>query len=162
VNWRISGYRNDVDDLISTENNRYYNVNQARIKGVEATASFDTGPLTHTVSYDYLDARNAENNQWLQRRAKEQLKYQLDLTVYDFDWSLSYQYLGQRYDTDFNTYETVKLGGVSIWDLAVSYPVTSQLTVRGRIANLFDKDYETAYGYPTPGTEYYLSASYSF
>ncbi|STI20492.1 vitamin B12/cobalamin outer membrane transporter [Escherichia coli] len=39
------------------------------------------------------------------------------------------------------------MGGVSLWDLAVAYPVTSHLTVRGKIANLFDKDYETVYGY---------------
>ncbi|WP_163593731.1 TonB-dependent receptor, partial [Klebsiella variicola] len=38
----------------------------------------------------------------------------------------------------------------------------SHLTVRGRIANLFDKDYETAYGYATPGREYYLTGSYTF
>ncbi|MCZ4059843.1 TonB-dependent vitamin B12 receptor BtuB [Pantoea sp. LMR881] len=162
VSWRFSGYRNDIDDMIGFANNRYYNVNKARIKGVEATASFDTGPVSHTLSYDYLDARDAETDQWLPRRAKEQLKYQLDWTVYDFDWSVSYQYLGERYDTDYNTNKRVTLGGVSLWDLAVSYPVTSHLTVRGRIANLFDKDYETAYGYQTPGREYYFSGSYSF
>ncbi len=38
-------------------------------------------------------------------------------------------------------YQTVKMGGVSLWDLAVAYPVTYHLTVRGKIANLFDKDY---------------------
>ncbi|WP_439898570.1 hypothetical protein, partial [Klebsiella pneumoniae] len=26
----------------------------------------------------------------------------------------------------------------------------------------FDKDYETAYGYATPGREYYLTGSYTF
>ena len=143
----------------------YYNIDKARIKGVEATASFDTGPLSHQISYDYVDARDAETNQQLVRRAKQQVKYQLDWTIYDFDWSVTYHYLGDRYDNDYNhsyTPQRVKLGGVSLWDLAVSYPVTSQLTVRGRIANLFDKDYETVYGYQTPGTEYYLSASYSF
>ncbi|WP_224253944.1 hypothetical protein, partial [Klebsiella grimontii] len=31
-----------------------------------------------------------------------------------------------------------------------------------KIANLFDKDYETAYGYQTAGREYYLSGSYTF
>jgi len=44
----------------------------------------------------------------------------------------------------------------------VSYPITSQLTVRGKIANLFDKDYETVYGYATAGREYTLSGSYTF
>ncbi|MCO9667038.1 hypothetical protein KU406_23335, partial [Salmonella enterica subsp. enterica serovar Montevideo] len=41
-------------------------------------------------------------------------------------------------------------------------PVTSHLTVRGKIANLFDKDYETVYGYQTAGREYTLSGSYTF
>jgi len=166
VNWRVSGYRNDIDNLIDSDpaTYRYYNISKARIKGVEATASFDTGPLGHQISYDYVDARDGETDQQLVRRAKQQVKYQLDWTIYNLDWSVTYHYLGDRFDNDYNSYPArrVKLGGVSLWDLAASYPVTSQLTVRGRIANLFDKDYETAYGYRTPGTEYYLSASYSF
>ena len=100
------------------------------------------------------------------RRAKQQVKYQLDWQVYDFDWGVTYHYLGTRYDNTYDpvTYapESVKLGGVSLWDLAVSYPVTSHLTVRGKIANLFDKDYETVYGYQTAGREYTLSGSYTF
>lgn len=167
VSWRLSGYRNDIDNLIDSDPTtyRYVNIDNATIKGVEATASFDTGPVTHQISYDYVDPRNGKTNEILLRRAKQQVKYQLDYTVYDFDWSLSYQYLGERYDNDFNTgyvTRTVKLGGLSLWDLAVSYPVTSQLTVRGRIANLFDKDYETVYGYQTAGREYYFSGSYTF
>ena len=168
VNWRVSGYRNDIDNLIDydTQLLKYYNVGEARIKGIEATASFDTGPLTHNIGYDYMDARNAETNQLLVRRAKQQVKYQLDWQIYDFDWNMTYHYLGSRYDNIYDpvTYapQTVKLGGVSLWDIAVSYPVTSHLTVRGRIANLFDKDYETVYGYQTPGREYYLTGSYTF
>ncbi|MCS2169138.1 TonB-dependent vitamin B12 receptor BtuB [Scandinavium sp. TWS1a] len=168
VNWRVSGYRNDVDNLIDYDYNlnQYFNVGKARIKGIEATASFDTGPLSHTLSYDYLDARNAQTDELLLRRAKQQVKYQLDWKVYDFDWGVTYHYLGTRYDTAFDpstyTSETVKMGGVSLWDLAVSYPVTSHLTVRGKIANLFDKDYETVYGYETAGREYNLSGSYTF
>ena len=84
----------------------------------------------------------------------------------DLDWSVTYQYIGQRYDSVFDpiTYAAspVKLAGISLWDLAVSYPVTSHLTVRGRIANLFDKDYEMVYGYQTPGREYYFTGSYNF
>ncbi|WP_279029204.1 TonB-dependent vitamin B12 receptor BtuB [Gibbsiella quercinecans] len=167
VTWRVSAYRNDIDNLIDSTaetNYVYFNVNKATIKGVEATASFETGPLTHHIGYDYVDPRNAKTNEVLARRAKQQVKYELDWQVYDFDWAVTYQYLGERYDKDYGVYPnpTVKLGGVSLWDLAVSYPVTSHLTVRGRIANLFDKDYETAYGYVTPGREYYLTGSYTF
>jgi len=164
VTWRVGGYKNEITNLIDSDpaTYRYYNIGEAKIKGVEATASFDTGPFNHQISYDYVDARNAQTNAILLRRAKQQVKYELDWQVEQIDWAVTYHYLGERYDTDYNTYQTVKLGGVSLWDLAASYPVTSHLTVRARIANLFDKDYETAYGYATPGREYFLSGSYTF
>ncbi len=167
VSWHLSGYKNLIDSLIdyNSATNNYFNVNKAAIKGLEATASFDTGPVTHQLSYDYIDARNAETDEILLRRAKQQVKYQLDWTLYEFDWAVSYHYSGQRYDRQYAQNpdgDIVKLGGVNLWDLAVSYPVTSQLIVRGRIANLFDKDYETVYGYQTAGREYYLTGSYTF
>ena len=168
VTWRLSTYRNDIEELIDydSSSNRYYNVSEAVIKGVEWTGAFDTGQLSHQVTLEYLDPRDAETNQILVRRAKQQVKYQLDWQVAELDWSVTYQYLGQRYDNTFDptTFapSSVKLGGISLWDLAVSYPVTSHLTVRGRIANLFDKDYETVYGYKTAGREYYLTGSYNF
>ncbi|MEI7235400.1 TonB-dependent vitamin B12 receptor BtuB [Pectobacterium carotovorum] len=167
VTWRVSGYRNDIDNLITSTSGTnwvFQNIDKAEIKGIEATAAFDTGPVSHRISYDYVDPRNAITDEVLIRRAKQQVKYQLDWQLYDLDWSVTYHYLGQRYDKDFSTFpeRSVKLGGVSLWDLAASYPITSHLTVRGRIANLFDKDYETAYGYRTAGREYYLTGSYTF
>ncbi len=142
----------------------YYNEKAVTLKGIEATADFDTRFLHHQITLGYLDARRDSDGETLARRAREQAKYQLGMTVYDFDIDVIYQYFGKRYDNNTSEYasEQRRLSSYSTVDLAVSYPVTSQLTVRGRIANLFDKDYETAYGYPTPGTEYYLSASYSF
>ncbi|WP_075183244.1 TonB-dependent vitamin B12 receptor BtuB [Pantoea sp. 1.19] len=166
VSWRISGYRNDIDHLVDSDpiTFRYYNIAKATLKGVEATASFDTGPLSHQLVLDYLDPRDASTHEVLLRRAKQQVKYQLDWTLYAVDWSLTWQYLGQRYDKDFNSYPVrrIKMGGVSLWDIAAAYPVTAHLTVHGRIANLFDKDYETVYGYQTPGREFFLSGTYSF
>ena len=170
INWRVAGYRNDIDHMINTQltesgSYQYYNIDSVRIKGVEATAAFDTGPVRHEIGYDYLDARNAKTNDILKRRAKQQFKYMLNTQIAELDLSLAYHYLGTRYDTAYNadyTSSTIKSGGVSLWDISVAYPVTSHLTIRGKIANLFDKDYETAYGYQTPGREYYLSGGYTF
>lgn len=164
LTWRVSAYRNDIDNLIDydTNDSTYYNIGKARIKGVEWTGSVDTGPLQHQLTLEYLDPRNGKTNQVLARRAKQQVKYQLDWQVASIDWSLNYHYLGKRYDTNYNTEEYVRMGGVSLWDIAASYPLTPHLTVRGRIANLFDKEYETAYGYQTAGREFYLTGTYSF
>lgn len=164
LSWRVSAYRNDIDNLIDYDSfdESYKNIGKARIKGVEWTGSVYTGPLQHQLTLEYLDPRDATTNQVLARRAKQQVKYQLDWQVADIDWSLNYRYLGERYDTNYNTNDRVRLGGVSLWDIAASYPLTPHLTVRGRIANLFDKEYETAYGYQTAGREFYLNGTYSF
>ncbi|WP_142444983.1 TonB-dependent vitamin B12 receptor BtuB [Klebsiella pasteurii] len=166
LDWRLSAYHYEIQNLIDYDNNAYYNVKSATIKGLEWTGSITTGPVDHHLTLQYLNPRDDETNKILARRAKQQVKYELTGQVYDLGWNVAYQYMGQRYDNayDSTTYtsHTVKLGGVSVWDIGLSYPVTSHLTVRGKIANLFDKDYETAYGYQTAGREYYLSGSYTF
>lgn len=166
VDWRLSTYRYEINNLIDYDNNAYYNVKSATIKGLEWIGNVTTGPVDHHLTLQYIDPRDDETNKVLARRAKQQVKYELTGQIYDLGWNVAYQYMGQRYDNayDATTYtsHTVKLGGVSVWDIGLSYPMTSHLTVRGKIANLFDKDYETAYGYQTAGREYTLSGSYTF
>ncbi|OTA18667.1 iron-regulated outer membrane virulence protein, TonB receptor family [Xenorhabdus beddingii] len=163
LNWRLSAYRNDIEQLIDFTNNHYKNMGKAKIKGAEWTGTIDTGLFQHQLTLQYVDPRDG-NNQPLIRRAKQQVKYQLDWGALNVDWGITYQYLGQRYDQVHSVFpaKTVKLGGVSLWDINASYPISDHLTIRARIANLFDKNYETAYGYRTPGREYYLTGSYNF
>ncbi|NHX33165.1 TonB-dependent receptor, partial [Escherichia coli] len=132
-----------------------------KIKGVEWNGELQTGLFSHQLTLQYLDPRNEKTNKVLNRRAKQQVKYQLDWNIAAVDMGLTYQYIGSRYDIN-ETYQRTKVGGVSIWDLTAAYPITSHLTIRGKIANMFDKDYETAYGYRTAGREYFLTGSYNF
>ncbi|AJI94185.1 TonB-dependent vitamin B12 receptor [Yersinia ruckeri] len=166
LDWRFSAYRNKVENLIDYDSNirQYYNINSATIKGVEWTGNFDTGIFTHQVTLQYIDPRNDLNNEVLAHRSKHQAKYQLDWTMFNFDMDISYQYYGKRYDNNTSPYSATQreLPSFSTVDVSAAYPVTSHLTVRGRIANLFDKDYETVYGYQTPGREYYFTGSYNF
>lgn len=162
LDWRLSAYRYKIQNLIDYDNHSYYNVKSATIKGMEWTGSVTTGPVDHRLTLQYINPRDDETDKLLLRRAKQQVKYELSGQVYQLGWDVTYQYMGERYDYDYDSSSDVKMGGVSLWDLAASYPVTSHLTVRGRIANLFDKDYETVYGYQTPGREYYLTGSYTF
>ncbi len=164
LDWRLSAYRYEIDNLITYSNTAYYNINSATIKGVEWTGSVDTGIFSHRVTLQYIDPRDDETNEVLPRRAKRQAKYQLDWSVFDVDMNLAWEYFGKRYDNRTSTYnpEQRVLPSYSTVDFSASYPVTSHLTVRGKVANLFDKDYETAYGYQTAGREYTLSGSYTF
>jgi len=171
VNWQLSAYKNKVSNLIDYESvtipsqpypiytGYYYNTSSATIKGVEWTGSFDTGIFSHQLTFGYLDPRNDANNEVLARRSKHQYKYQLDWNMFGLDMDVAYQYYGKRFNSSFDRRQ---LPSYSLVDISASYPVTSHLTIRGKIANLFDKDYETAYGYQTPGREYYLSGGYTF
>ncbi|MBA0165647.1 TonB-dependent vitamin B12 receptor BtuB [Pectobacterium versatile] len=170
VNWRLSGYRNEVDNLINYRAitpmlGTYDNIGKAVMTGAEFTAAYDTWWLSHQMTLEYLDAKDKTADKSLARRAHKKAKYELSTTLENnVNVSLTWLYQGARSDTNFDVFpsQPVKLGGYSTWDLAASYPITSHLTVRGRIANLFDKDYETAYGYRTAGREYYLTGSYTF
>ena len=162
LDWRLSAYHYKVQNLIDYKDNQYVNLKSATIKGLEWTGNITTGPVDHHLTLQYVDPRDDETNKVLYRRAKQQVKYELTGQIFELGWNVMYQYLGERYDNDYDDKRDVKMGGVSLWDLGVSYPITSQLTVRGKIANLFDKDYETVYGYATAGREYTLSGSYTF
>lgn len=166
--WQVNAYHNDIDNLIAYKSgyptSTYENIGEAEIKGVEWVGEFETGILHHQVTYQYVDPRNKKTDKVLERRAKQQVKYQLDWAIDKVDIGLTYQYIGSRYDNDYSQFPSrrVKQGGVSLWDLTAAYPITSHLTIRGKIANMFDKDYETAYGYRTAGREYFLTGSYNF
>lgn len=162
LDWRLSAYHYKVQNLIDYKDNQYVNLKSATIKGLEWTGNITTGPVDHHLTLQYVDPRDDETNKVLYRRAKQQVKYELTGQIFELGWNVMYQYLGERYDKDCDNNRDVKMGGLSLWDIGVSYPVTSHLTVRGKIANLFDKDYETVYGYQTAGREYTLSGSYTF
>ncbi|CDK66169.1 TonB-dependent vitamin B12 receptor BtuB [Morganella morganii subsp. morganii] len=169
LSWKLSGYRNEIKNLIEYDIgmvSTYSNRSKAEFKGLEWVGEMDTGIFHHQLTYQYLDARNKDTNERLDRRARQQVKYQLDWVITDVDMGVTYQYISQRADKFYNdkTYKTesVSLGGTSVFDITAAYPITDHLTIRGKVANLFDKDYETAYGYRTAGREYFLTGSYNF
>ncbi len=170
LNWQLSAYRNKIDNLITyyydddTWQGTYYNIQSATIKGIEWTGSFDTGIFSHQITLGYLDPRRDQDDEVLAHRSKQQYKYQLDWNMFGFDMDVAYQYFSKSFNNNTNQFASTqrRMPSYSLVDIAASYPITSHLTVRGRIANLFDKDYETVYGYQTPGREYYLTGSYTF
>ncbi|VFS23900.1 Outer membrane cobalamin translocator [Yokenella regensburgei] len=90
------------------------------------------------------------------------MKYEISGEVASIGWNVVYNYVGKRKDTSNKDYTTIDVGGSSLWDVGLSWPVTRQLTLHGNVNNIFDKTWQTANGYNMPGREYTLSASYQF
>lgn len=165
---RIALYKQKIDNLIDWGNTPE-NVDKAQIKGIELITNFSTGLFDHNVSLEYLDPENETTGKQLRRRSKQMAKWNVSYFADEWQADLSYLYQGERYE---DTENTKKLGGYSLFDIAASYFVTDSFILKGRIANLFDKDYvlsqsynqaeDTYYSFNTQGRSYYLTATYEF
>jgi len=69
-------------------------------------------------------------------------------------WNVS----GKRYDDAANLH---RLGGYATTDLRASYAFAPGWTLEGRLANAFDRRYETVYYFNQPGRSWYLTLRYS-
>ena len=169
VDVTVSAYQSDIDNLQvwyvdSTHPSGGFLGNvDAEIKGIELELGFETGLVNHSVIAEFKDHKDTQGEE-LARRAKENYKWIADLEIGKWLLSSSYVYTGERPDLPVNSATTAKstLPSYSLWDIALTYSVTDELSVSGRVDNAFDKKYETAGGYPAPERAYYVNASYKF
>ncbi|MGH8771838.1 MAG: TonB-dependent receptor domain-containing protein, partial [Burkholderiales bacterium] len=65
---------------------------------------------------------------------------------------------GRRFD-DFDN--AVRIAGYALLNLHAAYELTRKITLAARWNNVFDKDYELARGFNTPGSNVFVSLEYS-
>ena len=164
--WSLNLYRNKIKNLIACQSafsSCKPDNTDAEIRGVEVALGLETGPLHHDVSFDYTQAEDKnDGDQQLLRRAKQKASWLTQVQLGPVDLSTELLYVGKRDDKNFSSFpaERVELGSYTLINLGASYGVTPQLTLGGRIDNLFDRDYAPAYGYASAGTEFKLTADY--
>ncbi|WP_420808066.1 TonB-dependent receptor domain-containing protein [Aeromonas cavernicola] len=161
--WRVTGYRNDITQMIQWGPNsqgmwRPQNVGKVRIDGVELEGEFDIGWLSHRVAAEYKQPKDRNSDKQQPLIARQGVKWVAQAQWQRLDGSVSWIYQGERYGDAANT---VELGGYSLWHLAVGYQLTPALKASGKINNLLDKHYQTAVGYPADERAYYLTLDYA-
>ncbi|HET8965938.1 MAG TPA: TonB-dependent receptor [Candidatus Acidoferrum sp.] len=75
---------------------------------------------------------------------------------------LSGYFSGQRTDSDFLGLDLTRTPGYARFDLATTYQFTRGVSLYLRAANLFDKSYQDALGYPALGREFRIGMNYRF
>lgn len=159
--WSANFYRNQIQNLIQCQKG-YITCTKgntdADIEGIELALGLDTWLVHHDFNYDYTRAKDKnENDQQLLRRAKHKGAWLTSFTTGQMTWSTEVLYVGERLDVG-----NVELSPYTLVNLGATYAATSQLTLGGRIDNLFDRNYEVAKGYASPGTEFKVTADYRF
>lgn len=159
------GYENFVGfDASGNPIFRYYNVNKARIRGVETELKVPFNDIwSLSLNYTYNDARDLSNggNKPLSELPFHTTNATLDWKPYDdlgFYLSANYKGTSRTINND-----GVTPGGYTIWNTGGSYQMTKAVKLRGGVLNLTDKDLNRDnYNYNEDGRRYFVAVDYNF
>ncbi|WP_277811927.1 TonB-dependent receptor domain-containing protein [Chromohalobacter canadensis] len=152
-NWhtRVTVFDNRIDDLIGYDPNTSipYNVDEARIRGVELSGGWQAGGLVLSASLTHQNPEDRQTGERLQRRARTFGRLDADYTLADWSFGATLRAAGNRRDTDFVTYGDTTTAGYGVVDLRTSWQVTSMVELSAKVENAFDKEYQLVDGYNT-------------
>ncbi|HEY1140413.1 MAG TPA: TonB-dependent vitamin B12 receptor [Lysobacter sp.] len=166
--WTVNAFETHIDDLISYDPtptpDRPFgqpgNIEEARIRGTEATVATTAFGWTWQGNVTVLDPRNtsAGSDALLPRRSRTNARLDVDRSFGRFSVGASVAGTGKRYDDPDNT---LRLPGYATTDLRIGYTFAEAWTLQVNANNLLDKTYETAMFYPQPGRNWFVSVRYA-
>jgi len=147
---------------------RAQNVGRARFDGVEWTLAVKLlEALTLNANYTYLDWDTADGK--LPRRSRNVGNVTLNYVYGGWNTNLSANIVGRRDDfRAASPFGDITQPGYAIFNLASYYvlpwrmPAVKELTLLGKIDNLFNKKYEQANGFRAPPLNFLLGVRATF
>lgn len=150
---RVSLFRTRYRNLISYDSATFLatNVGNARIQGVETAWRGRLAATDVRASFTVQSPINEDTDQELDRRARRFATLSAARNISGWrvggDWTIN----GQRPDG------SQTLGGFSLFNVFARYNITPSWYIAARVQNVFDKNYELAYSYNTPGRAAYIT-----
>jgi vitamin B12 transporter len=126
---------------------------------VKANYSFDDSRVLKTVPS--APAIEQPGNHLL-RRPVNSGNLWLNANYRRLNFNIAGYFSGRRTDSDFLGLGITRNPGYARFDLATSYNFVRGFSFYGRVANLFDKQYQEAIGYPALGRDFRLGLRYRF
>ena len=171
---RLTGYYNDVEDLISyvanpTPNNPFagstQNVDEARIKGLTLTSDWNIDNYLFGGSYDYQQAKDnsggSNDGNHLPYRPEHKGLVYVGYRLPSLDIRAEYQYVGDYYSRVANA-ESQSVDDYGLVNISGNYQLTDKLSMTARLNNIFNEKYVTDPGYDTDGTNFFTSLTYNW
>ena len=154
---QASLFETHVENLIEfTYPAGYNNVSRAHIQGAELEYGRQIGHWQLNGGLTLQKAEDEDSGEQLLRRAEKKLFFTANGPLSSrTSAGIEVNYTGPRMDRG-----NVELVSYTLLNLTGEYRLARQWSVKGRIENLLDEDYELASGYNTPGASAYLTLSY--
>lgn len=165
--WSLRGYQNRLRDLIvynpmltspSSPYGMPDNVQLARVRGVEAMLGLDIAGWDVNATASFIDPRNetpgALDGKLLNRRPKQMARIDADRDFGRYSLGASVNGNSERFDDPANL---VRMGGYATTDLRAGLRFSDDWRLQLTVANVFDRQYETARWYNQAGRTWLLS-----
>jgi vitamin B12 transporter len=151
-------YSTRVNDLISFTGlqNQAENIAHAKIDGAELSYQVSAGAWSARASYTWEDARNADTDTALLRRAKNKISGVLE-RQFGQHFSAGAEVLHASRRDDIGE---IELPAYTLLNLRARYALNAAWSVSARIENLTDRDYELVHGYNTAGRSGYVEVTW--
>ena len=139
-------------------NYSYVNVGEVQNKGFETTLQSSWGRNRLKSSLVLQDPWNVSQQQQLARRARHYGTIELGRSLTDgYEVGARVYTSGERKNS---RYDTQVMGGYGLVSLYASKQIDQNLIARIRLENAFDRSYQLAYGYNTPGRGVFATLQY--
>ena len=130
----------------------FNNISDATNKGLELSYSGKLASADVRASLTQQSPVNDATGAQLIRRAKSMASVGVSLPWGAWTLGGDVRYTGERPDVPARP----KLDAYTLVNLSARYTLTPEVTLTARIDNLFDSQYQTAYGYNQPGRSAYV------
>ena len=152
-------FNNSLKNLIyrAARTDRYENIEEATLRGYEFRAGIDFQHfLTANISYAHVNTDNT-SPELMEELPEHQLSMSVTArTGFGSELHYSFSFFDER-----TTYLShIMLADYHVHNLTFAQKLVKQLTLRLRISNLLDKDYQEELGYPAPGRQ--ITAGFSW
>ena len=134
------------------------NVNKAVIQGIETTIETNIANWDIAFTLNLIDPRDEITNTRLQRRTSKSTRLDMDRAFSKLTTGITILAYGERYDDAANT---DKLSGYGLVNVRSSYELTKSFSIKAKVDNLLDKEYETIRDYNNLGRVVFVSLNYN-
>ena len=135
------------------------NLNRARIKGTELSYQGFFGGLQANALLTLQDPVDEETGKLLPRRAREYGSLGVGNATGPWRFGAEVTASGARFDSAGED-PAKKMHGYALLNLTVSYALARDWSVQARWNNVFDREYELAQNFNTPGSNVFLALQY--
>ena len=161
---RVTAFDSSTRDQFGYDSVTYktINIDKASNQGLELSATSRLLDTEVRASLTLQDPKDDSTGKHLIRRARTLVSLALARKYGALRIGADVQYTGSRIDKDFTTYPATDkdLASYVLLNLNARYQLNKNVSLFGRIDNLLDRDYQTAYGYNQPSRGVFAGLSW--